>query len=147
MKSLLPNCRFLAFTSTELGRDWFELSRKIDGQLDDLGLDLAEESIYLLFNTAPGGVLAEEGMCQVARSVIGPKKNLEGPLRLFDWVQASVYRKPLASNDWDQVLEECYKEWENLQRAGHKLVAPFIIVAKRRLNPELILSLEVLFRE
>ena len=147
MKSLLPNCRFLGLTSAELGRDWLELSRKIDGQLDDLGMDLAEESVYLHFDTAPGGVLAEEGVCEVARSVIGPRRNLEGPLRLFDWVQAPVYKKSLLSNDWDLVLEECYQEWENLQRAGHKLVGPFIIVAKRRLNPELILSLEALFRE
>lgn len=147
MKSLLPNARFLSLSSAELGRDWCELTRTIDGQLDNLGLDLAEESVYLLFDTAPGGVLAEEGVCEVARSVIGPRKNLEGPLRLSDWVQSPVHRKALTSNDWDEVLEECYREWEHLQRAGHKLAGPFIIVAKRRLIPELILSLEVLFRE
>ena len=110
-------------------------------------MDLTEESVYLIFDRAPGAVIAGEGICQVARSVIGPKKSLEGPLRLFDWVQASVHRKVIHATDWDQVLEECYQEWENLQRQAQKLAAPFMIVAKKRLNPELNLSLEVLFHQ
>lgn len=147
MKTLLPNSRLLSIKSLESGRDWPVLSRLIDDQLDSLGMDLAEESVYLLFDSAPGSALKHLANCEVARSVIGPKKKLEGPLRLNDWVQASVYKKELNSaSDWDEVLEECYREWENLQRQGQNLSAPFIIVAKRRLNPELILSLEVLFR-
>lgn len=147
MKSLLPNCRFLTKASEEQGRDWTLRSREIDDQLDHLGMDLAEESVYLLFDRAPGSVIGGEANCMIARSVIGPKKGLEGPLKLFDWVQAPVYRKALGASDWDLVLEECYQEWENLQRQNHKLAAPFMIVAKRRLVPELTLSLEVLFHE
>lgn len=147
MKSLLPNCRFLSIASEHLGKDWLEKSQFIDNQLDSLGLDLAEESVYLLFDQAPGAVMSGEAVCQIARSVIGPKKDLSGPLRLNDWVQALVHRKALQARDWDSVLQECYSEWENLQRQGQKIAASFMIVAKRRLIPELNLSLEVLFRE
>lgn len=145
MKSLLPNCRFLSIASEHLGKDWLEKSQKIDTQLDSMGMDLAEESVYLLFDRAPGSVMSGEAHCQIARSVIGPKKDLSGPLRLNDWVQAMVYRKELLASNWDQVLQECYVEWENLQRQGQKIAAPFMIVAKRRLVPELKLTLEVLF--
>lgn len=147
MKSLLPNCRFLTLASHELGRDWSDRSTEIDDQLDELGMDLAEESIYLLFDQAPGSIIHGEGSCLVARSVIGPKKNLEGALKLTDWVQAPVERKALRSTDWDQILEECYQEWESLQRQSRKLAAPFMIVAKKRLIPELSLTVEVLFQE
>jgi hypothetical protein len=145
MKSLLPNCRFLSLASEHLGRDWLEKSQEIDGQLDSLGMDLAEESVYLLFDRAPGSVLAGEALCQVARSVIGPKKELTGELRMNDWVQTLVHRKALTATDWSLVLKECYIEWENLQRQSQKIAASFMIVAKRRLTPELVLSLEVLF--
>lgn len=145
MKSLLSNCRFLSLHSEELGRDWSIKSLEIDDQLDNLGMDLAEESVYLLFDQAPGSIIAGEGHCKIARSVIGPKKNLTGPLELFDWVQAPVHRKIIRYTDWDQILEECYREWENLQRDGQKLAPDFMIVAKMRLAPELTLGLEVLF--
>jgi len=145
MKSLQPNCRFLSLASEHLGRDWLEKSQEIDGQLDNLGMDLAEESVYLLFDRAPGAVLGGEALCQIARSVIGPKKELTGELRMNDWVQTLVHRKALTATDWSLVLKECYVEWENLQRQSQKIAASFMIVAKRRLTPELVLSLEVLF--
>ncbi len=145
MKSLLPNCRFLSLASENQGKDWLEKSQEIDGQLESLGMDLAEESVYLLFDRAPGAVMAGEAQCEIARSVIGPKRDLTGPLHMNDWVQAQVHRKALKASDWNQILQECYLEWENLQRQSQKIAAPFMIVAKRRLIPELNLSLEVLF--
>ena len=145
MKSLLPNCRFLSLPSEHLGRDWFEKSQEIDDQLETLGMDLAEESVYLLFDRAPGVVIAGEAACRIARSVIGPKRDLEGALRISDWIQAPVHRSELKSVEWAQILKECYLEWENLQRQGQKIAAPFIVVAKRRLAPDVSLSLEVLF--
>ena len=145
MESLLPNCRFLSLSSDHLGKDWVEKTQEIDAQLDNLGMDLAEESVYLLFDRAPGAVVAGEAVCRVARSVIGPKKDLTGTLRMNDWVQAPVHRKAISGADWTQILQECYAEWESLQRQGQKLASPFMIVAKRRLRPELTLSLEVLF--
>lgn len=123
------------------------VTRVIDSHLDELGMDLAEESVYLLFDRAPGAILAGEGQTMVARSVIGPKKNLSGELKQVDWIQAPVFRKVLISNDWDLMLGECLTEWENLQRKGEKLASDFMIVAKRRLLPELTLTVEVLFHE
>ena len=46
-KSLLPNCRFLGLESEALGRDWFEKSVFIDAHLDELGMELAEETVFL----------------------------------------------------------------------------------------------------
>ena len=145
MKSLLPNCRFLSLASESQGKDWMEKSELIDGQLDNLAMDLAEESVYLIFDRAPGAVIADEAHCLIARSVIGPKKNLEGAWRMTDWVQASVHRSPLQASEWSDVLQECYIEWESLQRQGQKIGPSFMIVAKRRLVPELNLKLEVIF--
>jgi len=145
MKSLLPNCRFLSLASEHLGKDWHEKSLEIDGHLDDLAMDLAEESVYLVFDRAPGAVLAGEALCRICRSVIGPKRDLNGPLLMNDWVQAPVHRKALKATDWTHILQECYSEWESLQRQGEKIAGTFMIVAKRRLIPELNLSLEVLF--
>jgi hypothetical protein len=145
MNSFLPNCRFLSVESDLLGKDWAEKSQMIDVQLDGLGMDLAEESVYLLFDRAPGSVKSGEATCQVARSVVGPKKELLGNLSMRDWIQAPVHRKALISSIWEDVLQECYSEWESLQRLGEATAPPYMIVAKRRLVPELSLSLEVLF--
>lgn len=145
MNSFLPNCRFLSVESELLGKDWAEKSQIIDDQLDDLGMDLAEESVYLLFDRAPGSVKAGEAQCQIARSIVGPKKELQGNLAMRDWVQAPVHRKALKSSSWEDVLQECYTEWESLQRLGEATASPYMIVAKRRLVPELSLTLEVLF--
>lgn len=143
----MPNCRFLTIPSDNLGQDWEECSRQLDANLDELSLDLADESVYILFDRFPGAVLDHEGEALVARSVIGPKKNLPEPFGLKDWVQALVYRKVILASNWGHILEESFKEWENLQRQGHEIAAPFMIVAKRRLTPELALSVEVLFHE
>lgn len=145
MKSLLSNCRFLTLASENLGRDWSVKSLEIDDQLDELGMDLAEEAVYLIFDKSPGAIIDGLGKCLIARSVIGPKKNLEGALKLVDWVQAPVHRKAIQQTDWDQILSECYSEWENLQRQGESLGPSFMILAKMRLVPELTLGLEVLF--
>lgn len=144
-KSILPNARLLCISSESLGRDWFEKSMELDMVLGELSMDLSEESIFILFDRAPGAVLAGEGSCQIARSVIGPKKSLQQPFRLVDWVQTEIYRKVLLSKDWEGVLEDCYLEWENLQRSGTKVASPFIILVKRGLKPDLNLALEVLF--
>jgi hypothetical protein len=147
IKELLPNCRWLAVASDHLGRDWSELSRLIDEHLDEYGLDLAEESVYLLFDRAPGSIQVGEGHCLVGRSVIGPKKNLVGRLHFLDWVQRPVFKTKIIAADWPQIYQQCYLAWENLQRQGLKIGAPFMILAKRRLNPRLELELEVLFHE
>lgn len=153
IKTLLPNARFLSLDSENLGQDWSQKAQGIDRQLSALSMDLAEESVFLLFDAAPGAILEGSGHCLIARSVIGPKRNLEGPLKLQDWVQAPVWRKVIGSRpglNWGGLLDECYQEWENLQRQGHHLKAPFMLVIKRRMEPnktELHLTVELLFGE
>jgi hypothetical protein len=147
MKSLLPNCRFLTVASEHLGKDWAQRSQEVDEHLDSFGMELAEESIFLLYDRAPGAIMAGEGRCQVARSIIGPKKRVEKPFQLIDWVQAAVYRRSIKATDWNRILEECYSEWEKLHREGNKIASPFMVLVKRRLSPELNLTLEVLFHE
>lgn len=144
-KSILPNARLLCVSSENLGRDWSEKSMELDLILGELSMDLSEESIFILFDRSPGTVLTGEGNCQIARPVIGPKKSLQQPFRLVDWVQTEIYRKVLLSKDWESVLEDCYLEWENLQRSGAKVASPFMILVKRGLKPDLNLALEVLF--
>jgi hypothetical protein len=150
MKALLPNARFLTLPSENLGRDWFEKSRQIDQSLPDLGMDLAEETIYLLYSRSPGAILEGSGECLIARAVVGPKRALEGDLRLEDWVQATVERLPLKRlSHWGELLEDCYREWENLHRQARQVAPAFMVVFKRRLeSPEgsWHLSAEVLFK-
>ncbi len=153
IKTLLPNARFLSLDSDNLGQDWSTKAQAIDRQLSGLSMDLAEESVFLVFNAAPGSVLEGSAHCQIARSVIGPKRNLEAPLKLQDWVQGPVWRKlmvSLPSLNWGDLLDESYKEWENLQRQGHHLKASFMLVIKRRMEQpknELQLTVELLFGE
>lgn len=145
MNSFLSNCRFLSVESDLLGKDWAEKSQMIDDHLDELGMDLAEEGVYLLFDRAPGSVKVGVAQCRIARSVVGPKKELLGNFTMSDWVQAPVHRKVLKSSNWEDILEECYAEWESLQRVGQVTAVTYMILAKRRLIPELELTLEVLF--
>jgi hypothetical protein len=153
IKTLLPNARFLALDSENLGQDWAQKAQEIDRSLSGLSMDLAEESVFLLFDGAPGSIVDGAGHCLIARSVIGPKRNMEGPLKLQDWVQAPVWRKLVSrapAMNWGELLDECYQEWENLQRQGHSLKAPFMLVIKRRMEPqknELQLTVELLFCE
>lgn len=153
IKTILPNARFLSLDSENLGQDWAQKAQGIDRQLPGLSMDLAEESVFLLFDAAPGSVLDGSAHCQIARSVIGPKRNLEAPFKLQDWVQAPVWRKLMGSRptlNWGELLDESYQEWENLQRQGHPLKASFMLVIKRRMEPqkqELQLTIELLFSE
>jgi hypothetical protein len=151
MKTILPNARFITLPSENSGRDWFEKSRQIDRQLAELSLDLAEETVYLLFDRSPGSILHGSGNCLVARSVIGPKRQLEGELGLQDWVQAPVHQYALKQiHHWEALLEECYQEWENLHRQALKLQAPFILAFKRQTEGQdgpLRLTAELLFWE
>lgn len=145
--TLLANTRFLSLPSDHLGKDWMERSGLIDSYLEQLGMELSEETVFMIFDRAPGAIIAGEGHCLVARSVIGPKSHVERPLQMTDWIQGPIHLKSLVSLDWDLALKACYQEWENLQRSAVKIASPFMILVNRRLAPELIVSLEVLFHE
>jgi hypothetical protein len=147
VNSILPNQRWLTLPSKSLGEDWWDKCLEIDEVLPRYGLDLADESVYFLYDRSPGPVLNREGECLVARSVIGPKKEWEKPFKLIDWVSAPVYRKVLRSETWDQILEEAYLEWENLQQMNIKVSRSFILCLKRQIEGALKLHIEVIFSE
>jgi hypothetical protein len=139
-KVILANCRWLMLASEHSGKDWAEKVPLIDSHLDELGMDLAEETIYLIFDHSTD-------VCLVARPVIGPKISVHPPLLLRDWVQNTLFQLKLSGTDWDRVLEECLEGRKKLEQQGHKLNAESMILIKRRLTPGLEFSLEALFSE
>ena len=147
MNSILPNRRLLCLPSESRGEDWAGQVLKIDDYLSGLGMDLAEESVFLLFDRGPGAVLNNEGHTIVGRSVVGPKKMVENPLQLIDWVAQPVHRKKMESSNWQDVFEEAYQEWEKLQQLNQKTSPSFILCLKRRVSDALVLEIEVIFSE
>ena len=133
--------RLLGVASENRGEDWNALSIQIDDLLSGLGMDLAEEAVYLMFNQAPGSVLNHEGNCLVARSVVGPKKEPFPPFKLVDWVSAPVHRKILKATSWQNVLQESYLEWETRQKQNLKTAPRFILCLKRKLLDALELEI------
>lgn len=145
MHDILSNQRFLTVASDSLGRDWFDKSQQLDQQLEALGLELSEESVYLIFDRSPGAILALEGQCLIARPVIGPKKELSSPFAMHDWAQASVWRYQAKLTQWSDLLNGAYNSWEELQRLNSKLRPSFMVAVKRTLKDKLELNGEVLF--
>jgi len=146
-KSILPNTRFISLPSAQLGKDWFELTLKLDSTLEALGLELSEEVTYLHFSVAPGLILDGAGECRIARSVVGPQKSLNGEFKISDWQQGFVYRFQLNAQSWDEVFAQCYEAWEKLARNNHKTSSSFTIVVKREIQEKLFLTLEAIFYE
>jgi hypothetical protein len=145
--SVLSNLRLLCLESSALGEDWFEQSQKIDQSLHDFGMELAEESVYLLFDRAPGAVMSGEGNCLIARSVTGPKRQPEAPYVLQDWEATSVYKTQLNHASWLEVLEQAFLTWQDHQRKAINLGPGFILRLNRKLKPILIHEVEVIFRQ
>lgn len=110
-------------------------------------MDLAEEAIYLLFSEAPEDILEGKGLCLVARSVIGPKKNVQPPLKLIDWVAAPVWRKEVLGTSWDEILEKALEHRLMAQKESKTLAKSFGLCVRRKLTPELVLEVDVLFNE
>ena len=147
MNSFLSNMRLLCLPSELQGQDWYEKSLQLDESLEGHGMDLAHETVYLLFSETPQDTLDGQGRCLVARSVIGPKIQVETPFHLIDWVAAPVFRAELRSETWDQVLVEA-QEWRSkAQRGPRPLAKSFTLSVRRSLKTGLILETEVLFSE
>lgn len=137
--------RLIWLPSEGLGQDWAEKTQMIDKFLVEEGFDLAEESIYLLFNRAPGSIQNGIGECQIGRSVIGPKKALNGEFGLLDWVSAPVHREKLSSGIWSEIYPELVGHWEKLQIRNVKISSQFILKLSRELKPDLKVDVEVFF--
>jgi hypothetical protein len=147
-RKLLSNMRLVCVPSDSRGEDWYEKTTLIDESLHLWGMDLAEESVYLFFDRAPGALLeGEDGECLIARSVIGPKKKLPLPFFLRDWTSSRVYSRGLSENSWSSLFSESFSFWGDLQREGKKILPAHTVRIRRSLNPGLGLNLEVIFRE
>lgn len=143
----MANMRWLCLPSENLGNDWFDKSRQIDTVLSELGMDLAEESTFLLFSKPPSDILEGNGQCLIARPVIGPKKNVEAPLALVDWKAAPVWQETLQGDTLVEILE-CAEEVRLKAQKGQKPFADaFSLRIRRWLKPDLEITVDSFFHE
>ena len=147
MIAVLPNLRWLCLPSENLGEDWKELVGLIDTAVDYNGLELSEESVYLLFSHKPQDILDGQGSCLVGRPVIGPRKAFEGALKLVDWSQAPVIREEIQGRTLTELLERAKVLRKSAQNTLPKIKDPFTLCVHRRLKPELLIQTEVIFNE
>jgi hypothetical protein len=147
INSHLANIRWLSTESQNLGQDWFERSLELDMALEDLGLDLAEESVFLIYSEGPSEVLEGKGRCRIGRSVIGPKREVSRPFSLIDWKAAPVWRENVQGETLEEILEQAQDQHFKAHRGAKALAPEFILCVKRQLAPELKLRVEAIFHE
>jgi hypothetical protein len=145
--SLLANIRWLCLPSDDLGADWFDKSRAIDGQIEAQGFDLSEESVYLLFTESPDYILEGEGHCLVARPVIGPLKEVSTPFQIIDWRAAPVWQEKLQGETLEEILISARDAKEKAVKGTRKFKNSFYLKVKRELRDELLVSVEGIFHE
>lgn len=145
--SLLPNQRWLSVPSENQGQDWLEKSLFLDQKLEGFGLDLAEESVYLLYSSTPDEVLEGNTECMIARSVIGPMRTVDAPMKIVDWKAAPVWRELISGEGLVDILENAQELYFKAKQ-GPKMLAPdFALCVRRELTPELKVRIEVIFHE
>lgn len=146
-QSHMANIRWLCIPSETSGEDWLEKSSLLDSSLESLGMDLAEEAVYLLFSEAPSDILEGNGQCLIARSVIGPKRSVGAPLKLIDWKAAPVLRERILGEGLTEILENAQDLHFKAQKDSKDLARDFALCVKRELVPELKLRVEAIFHE
>ncbi len=144
MNSFLPNIRWLTLLSDGDGSDWYAKSLEIDSVLSGEGMDLATEATYLLFSETPEDILNGKGHCLIARSVIGPKKSFNSPFSLIDWVASPVWKESLKAETLPEILT---MSEEVRRKASMTFANPFFLCVRRKLCPELEISVEVIFHQ
>lgn len=142
----LPNLRLIGLPSEALGEDWYEITSLIDLKLPEWKMDLSEESVFLLFDKAPGAIRHQEGSCLIARPVIGPKQ-VEAPFQLKDMPAMRCHTLELKNCSWDEFLVKAEEEWMSLSRSLKPLARGFVVRLRRKMGEELTLNLEVFFHE
>jgi hypothetical protein len=145
--ALLPNLRWLAIHSAQMGQDWYEKSLELDQELEALGMDLSEEAVYLIYSENPDQILEGLGQCLIARSVIGSKKEVTRPLSLLDWKASPVWRERLFETSLGDMLERAADLHHKALKGAQRSARGFILCVRRELRPDLGLSCEVIFHE
>ena len=120
----LPNFRFIGIPSDSIGQDWMEKVQVIDESLEQSAFELAEEGVYLIFDGS---------YCLVARSVVGPLKEVPGPLKLLDMHSGPAYETTLSTESWNEIAE--------IVESREK--SPFMIKFDRRLSEKLELKVSL----
>jgi hypothetical protein len=143
----LPNSRWLCLSSDDLGRDWFQKSLKIDDYIESLGLDHIQEDTYLFYDQRPSDLLSGNGECVIGRSVAGPKKDLNIPFKFLDWPSRPVLNYSLNGTSLEEYLESAEDKRTSLELQGRELKTSFILRIRRQLNPDLKITVEVIFYE
>ena len=146
-KALLPNIRWLLLPSEEKGEDWENKVLMIDNALEPLGYELAEESVYLIYSHSASQTLDGRGQCFIGRPVIGPKKDLEGPFVLRDWIAATVWKETLSGRTLEELLHGISSVVQGLNSQKKQQEEGFIICLRRKLEPRLTISIEAIFPE
>lgn len=147
MNSLMPNMRWLCLISENLGADWYEKCISIDNRLEHEGLDLTEDSVYLLYSDSPEKVLEGHAQCMIARSVVGPKKTLTAPFVLVDWKSAPVWKFSLQGETLTEILKAAADLRKNLEKEQRIIARPFSLAIRRELSPVFKISVESIFHE
>lgn len=146
IKTLIPNLRWLCLPSENSGKDWYEKSLDLDSRLEGLGLELAEESVYLIFSHPPQDVLECRGSCLIARSVIGPKRPLEKPLSMIDKTAGQVWLEKTSGNNLEDILMSAGQGLSTRPEKGRQ--GGFTLRIRRELSSTgLNLSVESIFQE
>lgn len=136
MKDQLPNLRLIGLESSERGRDWSELTQKIDQKIEDHGFELTTQDIFIEFKEWPS-----LPKVMVYRSIIGPLKEMEAPFIITDWESSAIERMDLSSHEWHELFAEI-----SHIRSQMSVGSDFVIVFSRRLAGELNFNKQVLFR-
>lgn len=145
MNSFLPNLRWICLPSEDSGQDWSTRATLIDSVLSEQGMDLSDESVYLLFTHSPHEILESQGQCLIARPVVGPKKTMEAPFTLVDWTAAPVWRETVQGETFEEILRFSQDSRLKALKENQELAPGFFLRVQRRLVPELKLTVEVIF--
>lgn len=97
---------------------------KIDESLEQSAFELAEEGVYLIFDGSH---------CLVARSVVGPLKEVPGALKLLDMHSGPAYETTLSTESWNEISE--------IVESREK--SPFMIKLDRKLSEKLELKVSL----
>ena len=147
IETFLPNLRLITIPSDGMGEDWFKKSIALDGELSNLSLDIAEETVFLLFSNSPSDALENFGRCLIARSVIGPKSDIARPYALLDYMSQKVWSVELSGPTFTNVLEQAEEAWTKASVTGKILKEEFILKVSRQIKPNLEVKVEAIFHE
>jgi hypothetical protein len=128
LKIQLPNYRFMGIHSDSIGEDWAQKSALIDRAMGESAYELAEEGVFLIFDGSH---------CLVARSVVGPLKEVPEPFKVLDMQSGAAYETTLQNKSWNEVS----------QIVESREKSPFMIKLARKLLPALELQVSLILRE